>query len=200
MELKMQKMQKVKLLIATGILVVSILLASSVAWAKASADLVYIETPLTEGWYQYDYTAYNTSTAGEALWDIGFWYNPDAAFIATFTWLSIPTGWTLAAYSDTRVEEVWSTDVLNTPYTRLYTVPAGGSLSGFNFEIDRRLGDIEFDAYFLTSTNANVSSGGITHGTTVVPIVPEPISSILFLSGGAMLTVRTYLKKRKQSA
>ncbi len=30
------------------------------------------------------------------------------------------------------------------------------------------------------------------------PIIPEPVSSILFLAGGAVLVVRRYLKKRKR--
>ena len=30
------------------------------------------------------------------------------------------------------------------------------------------------------------------------PVFPEPVSSILFVTGGATLAVRRYLKKRKQ--
>ena len=43
------------------------------------------------------------------------------------------------------------------------------------------------------------ASFSINYNMDVAPVVPEPVSSILFLSGGATLAVRRYLRKRAAS-
>ncbi len=54
------------------------------------------------------------------------------------------------------------------------------------------LGNIPYTAEFDDHAG-NLSTA---FGTTAM--LPEPISSILFLSGGVILAGRTYVKKRKQ--
>ncbi|MBI5195695.1 MAG: PEP-CTERM sorting domain-containing protein [Nitrospirae bacterium] len=179
----MKNNKHISLTIAVAIM--SIFLISSVAGAAQSANLTYLEMALPGGWYQYDYTAANTSTNGAKLWTFNFWFSE----AATFTWLNVPTGWStdhpfLSGYEET------STD----PYTLANAVLPGNSLSGFRFKSDYQLGDMPFEAYFITTSGGLSSSSGMTSGTSV-PVVPEPISSILFLSGGATLAVKR-LRKR----
>lgn len=171
--------------------ILSIFLISSVAGATASADLTYLETALPGGWYQYDYTAANTSTNGENLWDIGFYYDTQAQGI-NLTWLNLPTGWS----SDEPYLQGFEEATTN-PVPATYAVSAGSSLPGFSFKTDSQVGSIYFDAYFIKGTSSLSYADGMTSGTSV-PVAPEPISSILFLSGGATLAVRR-LRKRLQS-
>ncbi|MBI4710168.1 MAG: PEP-CTERM sorting domain-containing protein [Nitrospirae bacterium] len=184
----MKNIRHLSLTIALAIL--SIFLISSVAGATASANLTYLEMALPGGWYQYDYTASNTSTSGEKLWDIGLYYD-EAVQGINFTWLNLPTGWT----SD---EPFWAgfEEATTNPTPATYTVLAGSSLPGFSFKTDSQIGSIYFDAYFITTTNGLAFSDGMTSGTSV-PVVPEPISAILFLSGGATLAVRRLRKSQK---
>lgn len=180
------------LTLATAI--VSILLISSAAGAAVSANLTYVETALQDGWYQYDYTAFNTSTTANAyLYDLGFWHYNEAA---TFEWLSRPTGWVDPGTWSNWMEETYSDGFA-------YDIPAGSSLSGFSFKTDYQAGSIEFDALFRYQTPAPYGTlagtyGGMTSGTSV-PVVPEPISAILFLSGGATLAFRKYAGKKQKA-
>jgi hypothetical protein len=160
----------------------SLFLIPSLAGAVPSADLVYFETAIEGGWYQYDYTVYNTSTAGETLWDIGFWFNEDA----TLEWLNAPTGWSTnpsPTFFMAGFAEAW---------TETDQIPANDSLSGFRFKIDYQAGDMDFDSYYNDSTG--VSYVGVSR------LAPEPVSSILFLSGGATLVVRSYLRRIKRGS
>lgn len=185
----MKNIKNISLTIA--VVIMSIFLISSAASAAASANLTYLEMALPGGWYQYDYTASNTSTSGENLWDIGLYYDEQAQGI-NFTWLNLPTGWT----SD---EPFWAgfEEATTSPSPATYAVLAGSSLPGFSFKTDSQIGNIYFDAYFITGTSSVSFSDGMTSGTSV-PVVPEPISAILFLSGGATLAFRR-LRKRQNA-
>lgn len=63
------------------------------------------------------------------------------------------------------------------------------SLNGFSFTIDYQAGDISYNAYF------DDHQGGI-YNTSGYTVTPEPISSVLFLFGGAVFAVRRHLRKR----
>jgi hypothetical protein len=173
-------MKQKKFLVLT-VIALSILLISSKTLAAPSADILYYETDLGSGWWQYDYIFYNTSTTGEALYSVYLYPN-----WSTVDWLSIPTGWDSTLWGFTPIE----TDFIDTYSTHsYYDIAAGSSLSGFSFKINYRAGDIAYDAFF---TGDNVISG-----TTA--LVPEPISSILFVAGGATLAFRRYMKRRSPS-
>lgn len=168
-----------KKLLLTTIVLASLLLLSTTVFAIPSASLLYYETDLGGGLWQYDYTFYNTSTT-ESLYSVYFSFTKNTSFTGT----SLPTGW----YGIVWDGNTQTTDFADTYSTGTsYDIVAGNSLSGFSFTVDYRAGDIAYNAYF--------SGDNIVSGTTAV--VPEPISSILFLSGGATLAIRSYMKRRK---
>ena len=79
----------------------------------------------------------------------------------------------------------------------IYDIAAGNSLSGFSFSVNNRLGDIQFSAEF------DDHSGGLSNfsgTTTAAPVVPEPISAVLFLIGGSTLAARRWFGKKRMAA
>lgn len=166
----------------TIIVIASLLMISPMAFATPNASLLYAETNLGGGLQQYDYTFYNTSTS-ESLYSVYFYFTQDTSFTGT----SLPTGWDGIVWDGS----TWTTNFADTYSTgTTYDIVAGSSLSGFQFTVDYHAGNISYDAY--------LSGDSVVSGTT--SIVPEPISSLLFLSGGATLACRTYLKRRRQSS
>ncbi|HDH11380.1 MAG TPA: hypothetical protein ENG83_04140 [Nitrospirae bacterium] len=171
---------KQKIFLICASVVISLFLVSSMALAATGANIVYEETNLGGGLWQYDYTFYNAS-GSEYLFAVDLLLDQ----WATVDWLNIPTGWdsTLSGFTPT------VTDFIDTASNDLpYDIAPGSSLGLFSFTLDYQAGSISYDAYF--------DDGSVTSGVTVTP---EPISSILFLSGGATLGIRRYLKRRRHS-
>jgi hypothetical protein len=164
--------------IAAGLFILS-----SAAFAAPGANLLYNETDLGGGLWQYDYTFYNTSTNSEYL------YNVDLLFdqTATVTGLPLPTGWNSTVWEGEN-----ETDFIVTFSTgSSYDIAAGSFLSGFSFTIDYLAGDTSYNAYFDDYIGGTYNTSGFTS------IVPEPVSSILFAIGGSTLGFRRYWKKRR---
>ncbi|MBI4849713.1 MAG: hypothetical protein HY808_14280 [Nitrospirae bacterium] len=152
-----------------------ILLMASIASAVPGANFVYNETNIGGSW-QYDYTFYNTSTEGESLYEVFFYFTQDV----TVTGTSIPAGWDGLPWTGTNTTSylnAYSTDFPN-------DIAAGGSLGGFKFTTDIQVGNISYDA--------NLSGDNVISGTTAV--APEPVSSFLFIAGGITLIFRRYVK------
>ncbi|MBI5049801.1 MAG: hypothetical protein HZC11_02720 [Nitrospirae bacterium] len=190
-------MRKKKLFIF-AVLIVNILMVSQMSWATASANLTYLETRLPNGWYLYDYTASNTSTAEEKLADIGLYYGSSYNGQDSWVWLTTPTGWInweSTGYYDSTYTDVFAEG--EPVYSNTNYILAGNSLPGFSFKTNYPAGDIDFGAYFVTSTEELSYTSGVTSGTAVVP---EPVSAILFLSGVTTMAVRRYLKIKKTPA
>ncbi|MBI4710604.1 MAG: hypothetical protein HY759_05840 [Nitrospirae bacterium] len=158
------------------------LFSSVGAYAVSSADIIYLETDLGAGLWQYDYTFYNTSTAGEYLYSVFL----DFDHMAGVTRAPLPTNWAGIVW-----EGINTTPTLDTfSLSNASDIAANGNLGGFSFTVDYQAGSIPYTAYF--SDHDRVFD--MTTGTTAV--APEPISSILFLSGGAILAVRRRLMKK----
>jgi hypothetical protein len=170
-----------KKLFITVLTMYFVFMVSSVTLGAPGASVLYTETDLGGGLWQYDYTFYNTSDAAESLYSVYFYFSQST----TFDWVTIPTGWDSVLNGFTPISvtqaDTYSTDTV-------YDIAAGNNLGLFSFTLDYRAGNISYDAYLSTT-----SGNQIVSGTTA--LVPEPVSSTLFIVGGAALGFRQ-LKKR----
>jgi hypothetical protein len=130
---------KEKRFIISAVAAAVILLTASIALAVPGAIVVYNETDLGGSW-QYDYTFYNTSTEGEALHEVFFYFTQGA----TVTGTSLPAGWHGLPWTGT-----YTISYLNAYSTDFaYDLLAEEGLGGFSFTVDYRAGDISYVAYF----------------------------------------------------
>jgi hypothetical protein len=167
-----------------AIIASSILAISSITFASPGASILYQESDLGNGLWSYDYTFNNISDNNEYLYSV--WL--DFSRSVTVTGLALPIGWSGTVWNGTN-----TTVYLETSSTALsYDIASGNSKSGFGFTINYQAGNNPYTAYF----DDHAGNTSFTSGTTA--LAPEPLSFILFLSGGVMLTVRNYLKKSKR--
>ncbi|MBI5740843.1 MAG: hypothetical protein HZA16_08980 [Nitrospirae bacterium] len=161
-----------------------LLMFCGTALASPSASVLYNEIDLENGSYQYDFIFNNTSTQGESLYKVFFYFDQ----LSMTTGMPLPTGW---------VGTVWNGPVTNTFINTMalnqnYYIAPDSSMGGFSFTINYQLGESDFVAEFKSPDGKKFAYGG-----TTAPIVPEPVSSTLFIIGGVALGVRTYLKRKK---
>lgn len=169
---------KRKMLLAAVFAVSMFLFTSASALAVSSADILYQETAMGGDLWQYDYIFYNTSTAGENLFSV--WLDFD--HMAEVTGSPLPTGWFGTVW------ETGPTQTLDASADLGYEITPGNNLGGFSFTVNYRAGNLPYTAYFDPGESPVMG--------TSAPIVPEPISAILFLSGGAAMAVRRRLMKK----
>jgi len=154
----------------------------STASSAVGSSIIYTETDLGGGQWRYDYTFFNTSTDNE-LNSVYFYFTSDTAF----TGMSLPAGWEGIVWDG----NTWTTGFADTFSTEnLFDIRAGSSLGGFSFTVDYQAGNISYDAFF----NGDNVIAGVT-----APAAPEPLSPVLFITGGLFLAVSISLKRRKSS-
>jgi hypothetical protein len=141
---------------------------------------MFEETDLMTGWWQYDYTVKNTSDNGESLYMFLLDFNQTV----TTQGFSLPTAWFGVVWEGTNETNFLDAMSIN-PATY---ISAGDSRGGFSFTVNAQVGEVSYHAEFL-----NVSS---IDGTTTV--VPEPLSMVLFLVGGVLMTVMYRAKRKRQ--
>jgi hypothetical protein len=168
-----------KFLISLAIPVIVLFMIFTTALAAPGAGILYTETDIGGGLWQYDYAFQNTSDSGDYLYSVYLYFTQETLFTGTL----LATGWDGIVWDG----NTWPTTFTDTYSTDPgYDIAAGNSLGGFSFTVDYQAGDIAYDAFF--------SGDQMISGTT--SLVPEPVSSTLFVIGGAVLGFRRFMKRK----
>lgn len=161
------------------------------AIAIPSAEFLYIETDLGGGWWQYDYTLYNTSDpvedAGYDIYEVAIYFSNVGPF--QFEGLSLPTDWDGYPWIGTNDGADPDSDGIYDAYAYAFSLPPpdgadiapGSSLDGFSLKINYHAGDVVFDVLFTNPSDAN--NPEYDAGTTSSQISPVPEPGTLLLVG-----------------
>ncbi len=174
-----------------SIMTATVLIFSSIAHAGVppTADFLYNEIDKGTGWWQYDYTLFNTSPIGHVgidLYDLFLYFDP----LASLNVLSMPSGWDWT--DGAGFVEVFSMNP-GAPPVGTDIVP-DTSLSGFGFEFDYQAGMLPFDATFVNPYD--LDNPFVVSGTTAPKSsIPEPSTILLLGSGLAGLAM---IRKRRR--
>ena len=170
--------------------VLAILLMSPAAQAYMGANILYSETDLGSGSWQYDFTFQNTSSTDAThpyLQTVKLFLGGET----TINVLNMPQDWT--SYTFTGSASIGIPVV--TDYLEMYSdaqaadVSTGSVLGGFRFTADYRLGDIGFEALF--SDHAEMEDFASVAGTTS----PVPIPAAVWLFGSGLAGLAGFRRK-----
>ena len=156
--------------------------------STASADIWYNEEN-SGGVWQYDFTFSNTSS--EYLYGVFLFLNVSEPI--TVTGGSLPDYWFGTVWEGENTTTYLDAMSINSSY---YIAP-GESLNKFSFTTDQQISGFDWHAAFK-------GDGSISNiaGTAMVgpPVVPEPVSTILFLTGGAVMAARKRFGRKREIA
>ncbi len=165
----------------------SFFLFSTIALAATSASIVYQETSIGNGKWQYDYSIFNTSDNGEYLYSAILGFEHPVTTIGS----NLPAGWNGTVWEGAYLTSYVDAMSINSNFD----INAGSSLDGFSFIADYQLGDVKFTAEFDNHAGQLYNSTGTTAQFNNPPVAPEPLSSSLFLIGGSVFGLRRFWKK-----
>ena len=167
------------------VIITGLSLFASGASAVTGANILYQETALEGGLWEYSYTFENTSTE-ESLYKVFLGFGETRSVTGS----PLPSDWVGLWEGDYSISFLATMSLNPDTY-----IGVGDSMGGFVFTVDAQLGDISWYAEFMDE-NGDVSN---RRGNTS-PIVPEPVSTILFLTGGVVMAARSRFKKRSSIA
>lgn len=161
----------------------SIMLISSAAQASISANILYNETNLGNGSWQYDYMFQNTSSSDETH---GYLQKVMLAFDeSTVNVSGMPANWTSYTFTGTASIGV----PVVTGYLEMYSdtqgadVAIGSTLGGFRFTTDYRIGNIAYEAVF---SDHGAGTGYEDFASTTGTTTPTPIPAAVWLLGSGL--------------
>ena len=180
---------KIKSTLTAVIVTMSLLLLSQAATAATNASILYSETEIENGYWKYDYTFANLSTNSEYLFGVQFYFDNQYDIGNTQSggsWDILSTTSFLGTHSSSHANDI----------------TAGDSLSGFSFTINNQIGDISYAAFFDDHSGNRSYNTGTTSlnliETANPAVAPEPVSTVLFLTGGATMAFRYRLRRKKK--
>ncbi len=178
------------------------------AYSWADPTFVYSSSNITSSdmniWSHTEPVSYMSSGNADAIAEFSGTFtavDPSFQFIYSYTYDAY--GGTSAQYSGN--DKFWISvyDTTDSVYLYNYTLnfTSDGSASDVlninthsGHEINVDFG-IQVESYLIDNKQIDGASIDLTYGTAVVP---EPISSILFVAGGTLLAVRRYFKRQKK--
>ena len=172
-------MKLMKVIIIGALLGLIAIFTPATASAVPIAEILYTETDLGDGFWQYDYTVFNKSDPandeGVNLYEVTFWFNSAIELMK----VSVPDDW------DSIYDNISAPGYLLT-FSMVPEIPPigadiapGAFLSGFVFRFDEQVGDLAFNVLLA---NPSDSSNPLTDSGTTVP-VPEPATILLLAAG-----------------
>ncbi len=161
-----------------------------------------------------DSTSSMTVGASEYLYVYQFFHDPSATInINEFSvdiWSGASSSITSVGYTndtDVNIFGIGSGDALDGPFSASYS--GNGSVQYSYLFNNVEAGDESFTMFFTsteapTFNNSKLANGGVfgtgslsSPAAPAGPVAPEPLSSILFITGGAAFGLRRFWKKRK---
>lgn len=176
----MRRVLTTKLFLIT-VIIMGWLAMSGAVYALPMADLVYQETDIGGGQWQYDYTLFNLSGPGYNLYDVFFLVDSSV----TMSIEAFAPDWD--GFGGAGFGEIFSLDPGS-------DILPGASLGGFRFIFDSRVGNIFFEALFTEPTGLEAPL--IVPGVTAPAGAPVPEPSTLLMVG-AGLSGLWFLKRRR---
>jgi len=159
----------------------SVFLISSAAQASMGVNILYSETDLGSGSWQYDLLFQNTSASDDThpyLQKVALDFE-----YANVTMLNMPANWTSYTYTGTAPIGV----PVATDYLEMYSdmksadVAAGSYLGGFRFTTDYRAGTIAYVATFSNHAELGENFADVAGSAT-----PTPIPAAFWLLGSGL--------------
>lgn len=170
-----------------GVIALFVMLVAGARPASAApiAGLEYIETDLGGGLFQYDYTVRNLgdplTDAGFDLFDFALFFGDTMSLMGDDTRNGAPADWQVIG----GVGFIDATSLVPGAAPLGADIGPGGSLTGFSFIVDGRIGDTPFEALFA---NPNEPFDPIVvQGVSAA--VPEPSALLLMVAALSLVLI-----------